>query len=644
MSRKASSTGGEIINTKVFYIRSQDGKNFGKNVDGGKVTTAFDVVLDEPIQCEPHQVMYASLNDIQLPWSWFSTDRTNNQFVVMMQFNAGFVMDPYAAINWGQDGSTYVQRYVLSADQFPYDPTRPLPTMVRPSTNAARSGGVVTYARHGNTPPVAQVGNAFCCQDVREIPKGNYTPLTFAAQIQTMLNRPWAEGGFADVGYNLPAAPTNQFYVTYNQQTNSLFFGLQYTDTGLSVNNSFGSPNVLGPRVYLIWNDLILPNGTGGYYGDLAAAQGGEVYGDPQSFPGWFFPASPNGTGTSQLDPDAGLPGTGIPFLGIQPFNIYGPERPAFSQFGFGPKGNILPILNPNNSKIENRPSNWKMDANIGGGFIILNFPPLLGGDWWSYGNPGGVAYLPRTPPDTPNMQAFRANFNYPGGFQFWGSNVPTDLDSQFYFTPAVMDWYGERHRCVYVRTSMTSARSHSTRLNNRTDIIAKIPVQKITDTDAENIHNNDMVTYGKEENMGIKLDAKVVQSMRIELTDGNGLLIDLNGLDWTLSIRFDISWKPSYVMWNGGRRKGETPDGIWTDPQDAAHHRIMLMREYGAWRNSQKPVPPPEEKRDRSKEEGNKPASLTAEREERKEAVSRGWVKERPAEDEEARQQIGLT
>ena len=131
-------SGGDTINTKVFYIRSQDGYNFGKNVDGETITTDFEITLDAPIQCEPHQVIYGSLNDIQIPWSWFSTDRTNNQLVVMMQFNGGM-----GTTGWGPyttNGSTYVQRYVLTADQFPYDPLRPTTETIRASTNPPRAG------------------------------------------------------------------------------------------------------------------------------------------------------------------------------------------------------------------------------------------------------------------------------------------------------------------------------------------------------------------------------------------------------------------------------------------------------------------------------------------------------------------------
>jgi len=623
-------SGGDTINTKVFYIRSQDGYNFGKNVDGETITTDFEITLDAPIRCEPHQVIYGSLNDIQIPWSWFSTDRTNNQFVVMMQFNGGM-----GTTGWGPyttNGSTYVQRYVLTADQFPYDPLRPTTETIRASTNPPRAGLLPTYALHSNIPP-GGLGNTFCCQDCREIPKANYTPATFALQIQTMLNRPWNEGGFGNVGFNMTAAPTNQFHIDYNQATNSLYIGLQYTDTGLA---SVGGANVLAPRVYFIWNDIILPNGTGGYY----TPPTGEVIGDPQGIPGFLFPSSSTTPAITIItDPDAGVAGTGVPALALQPFNILAPRDNAFSQMGFGPRGNIQSIPDPRDSSLYKRPTNWMMEGQVGGVVAVVVGPNLDGRDYWYW-----TGYTPYTPPQGSNLTIYRNPALFPNGFQMWSAAAPTNLDSQFFYTPAVMDWYGERHRAIYVRTSMTSARSHSSRINNRSDILAKVPVQQITDTHAEDIHNNDMVTYGKEENMGVLLDKKSIQSMRIHLTDGDGIPIDLNGLDWTLSIRFDIGWKPSYVMWNGGRRSGDNPDAVWTDPQAAAHQRILLMREYDAWRSSQKPVPPPEEKRDRSKEEGNKPASLTAEREERKEAAQRGWITERPLEEEEARHQVGLT
>ena len=626
MSNKSSSSGGETINTKVFYIRSQDGYNYGKNVDGNTITTDFEITLDAPIQCEPHQVIYASLNDIQIPWSWFSTDRTNNQFVVMMQFNGGYstpVLGPYST-----NGSTFVQRYIITADQFPYDPLRPTTNTIRASTNPPRIGLLPTYALNSNI-PLGTVGNCFCCQDTREIPKGNYTPNTFATQIQTMLNRPWNEGGFGDVGYNMPLNPTNQFHITYNNQSNSLFIGLQYTDNGLA---NVGGVNVLAPRVYFIWNDIVLPNGTGGYY----TPPTGQVVGFPNGIPGFLFPSSSTTPAVTPIpDPDAGS--GGVPATAIQPFNIIAPRDKADAQLGFGPRGLVLDITDPRDGNTPKLPSNWMMEGQLGG--QSAGAPNLDGRDYW-----GWLGYTPYTQPQGSNMTLYRNLALFPSGFQLWSAAVPTNLDTQFFFTPAVMDWYGSRHRAIYVRTSMTSARSHSSRINNRCDILAKVPVQQITDTHAEDIHNNDMVTYGKEENMGVLLDKKSIQSMRIHLTDGDGLPIDLNGLDWTLSIRYDIGWKPSYVMWNNGRRRGDNPDAVWTDPQAAAHQRILLMREYDTWRSNQKPVPPPEEKRDRSKEDGNKPASLTAERAERKEAAQRGWINERPMEEDEARHETGLT
>ena len=53
-----------IITTQLLHIRSKDGVGFETSEDGEVLRTGFTIMLNSPIQCLPHQSLYASLNSI----------------------------------------------------------------------------------------------------------------------------------------------------------------------------------------------------------------------------------------------------------------------------------------------------------------------------------------------------------------------------------------------------------------------------------------------------------------------------------------------------------------------------------------------------------------------------------------------------
>jgi hypothetical protein len=75
-----------IITSQLIFIRSADGIGFQNGVDGQPVRTGFTIVLNTPIRCLPHQSLYASLNSLETLRSWFTTDATDNEMVIVLQY------------------------------------------------------------------------------------------------------------------------------------------------------------------------------------------------------------------------------------------------------------------------------------------------------------------------------------------------------------------------------------------------------------------------------------------------------------------------------------------------------------------------------------------------------------------------------
>jgi len=75
-----------IITSQLVHIRSKDGVGFQAGIDGQPVRTGFTIMLNSPIRCLPHQSLYASLNSLEMLFSFFTCDETNNELVVVMQY------------------------------------------------------------------------------------------------------------------------------------------------------------------------------------------------------------------------------------------------------------------------------------------------------------------------------------------------------------------------------------------------------------------------------------------------------------------------------------------------------------------------------------------------------------------------------
>jgi len=71
--------GNEIVNSYYYQIASVDGRNYGGQPEIGRpIFTQFTIDLYEPIVCFDNQSFMVSLSSMQFPYSFYTTNSTNN--------------------------------------------------------------------------------------------------------------------------------------------------------------------------------------------------------------------------------------------------------------------------------------------------------------------------------------------------------------------------------------------------------------------------------------------------------------------------------------------------------------------------------------------------------------------------------------
>ena len=123
----------------------------------------------------------------------------------------------------------------------------------------------------------------------------------------------------------------------------------------------------------------------------------------------------------------------------------------------------------------------------------------------------------------------------------FWeGSNngsTPTTIGRINYFSCVDVNFHSGN---LYLHTNLTSNSVIDSKIGCRySDILARIPVSNVEFGDIVEILPSD----GAEHKVILKV--REITQMRISLRDLDNELIDLNGLDWNLSLRFDFIEMP---------------------------------------------------------------------------------------------------
>ena len=74
-----------IFRSQVFHIRSEDGRNYQLDQFGNEVLTGFTIDPFKAIECNHNQSFLVSLASMEFPYSFYTTDLTNNQINVKTQ-------------------------------------------------------------------------------------------------------------------------------------------------------------------------------------------------------------------------------------------------------------------------------------------------------------------------------------------------------------------------------------------------------------------------------------------------------------------------------------------------------------------------------------------------------------------------------
>ena len=126
---------------------------------------------------------------------------------------------------------------------------------------------------------------------------------------------------------------------------------------------------------------------------------------------------------------------------------------------------------------------------------------------------------------------------NIPMGFRDREQTVKfTNVISTSAVSSNVCDVNGSVHS-VFIRTSLTSTGQLDSSSGGFTTILGRIPIEK----------NFGSVLFFNPTNAthSIKVYDNYIQSISIKLTDDNGRLLDLNGLNFTLSLEFEKLFTP---------------------------------------------------------------------------------------------------
>ena len=117
------------------------------------------------------------------------------------------------------------------------------------------------------------------------------------------------------------------------------------------------------------------------------------------------------------------------------------------------------------------------------------------------------------------------------------GTNIPIASGGLF---PNVADVNGQIHG-LYLRTDLVSDGVFDSQSKSLSYILARIPIR---------VNFGGVIFYDSFEgvNHKLELDKRHITSIRIRLTDERNRLIDLNGLNFNLSILFDFVYKKNII------------------------------------------------------------------------------------------------
>jgi len=139
----------------------------------------------------------------------------------------------------------------------------------------------------------------------------------------------------------------------------------------------------------------------------------------------------------------------------------------------------------------------------------------------------GGFVYFDFTPEANP----YPANVEL--GFPL--ANIKIQVNTQ---SPNVADVNGSIHG-LYIRSDITSNSIYDSESKSLSSILSRIPIR---------VNFGGIIFWDTSDGIGHKaqVDTQIIKTIRIRLTDDRNRLINLNGLNFSLTILFDFVYKKS--------------------------------------------------------------------------------------------------
>jgi hypothetical protein len=120
---------------------------------------------------------------------------------------------------------------------------------------------------------------------------------------------------------------------------------------------------------------------------------------------------------------------------------------------------------------------------------------------------------------------------------------------SQYAITDSVVDMTGGRTNNLYVRTNL-STNSISSRTRSASTVLQKVPINQSP--------NSFIYYYASQSKSRLLINQKTISSVTVQVTDDEGVLIDNNNVDWSMTLLFEKDWTPAAIAVGKSRRIGQ--------------------------------------------------------------------------------------
>lgn len=142
----------------------------------------------------------------------------------------------------------------------------------------------------------------------------------------------------------------------------------------------------------------------------------------------------------------------------------------------------------------------------------------------------GGTAFFDFTPENNPYP------LNVELGFPLTKSQLTTNTKS-----PNVADVNGSIHG-LYIRSDISTNSIYDSESKSLSGILSRIPIR---------VNFGGIIFWDTADGIGHKaqVDNQTIKSIRIRLTDDRNRLINLNGLDFSITLMFDFAYKKSQIQ-----------------------------------------------------------------------------------------------